>query len=439
MGVKFSWKDYFDTNFLIEDSKLYLKERYTSDKFDYYLPIPYSGNNQELTLIFEDALRDSGRVHLVNLTLEEAQKLKTLYPHSEYNYDRNRSDYLYLTESFITFSGKALANKRRQLAKFLRVYRDVSFKEATSEDKDEIKKLIKEFAKTKVLSSEESFNEEEEAIKVIDYYEAIGLRCFIVKNGQRIIGVSLVEVIGDVLFDHIEKCLRDYEGVYAYMINMLARTFSDVKYFNREDDSGDIGLRYSKEELNPISMVDKYTLKIKNNLDLLSEIPTIRGEKVTLEKMSEKYKDDYTKMYLDDQLNCYWGYDYRLDLHGNSADSTYFLNMVLDDFKKKDDFVFIVTRDKKLLGEVVLFDLDLENSAAIGFRIIRAEERKGYAHDAVKTTVGYLFKKLKLSKLRTWCYKENLASKKTIEKIGFKYVGEDEKYYRYELINSDLV
>ena len=80
-----------------------------------------------------------------------------------------------------------------------------------------------------------------------------------------IIAIHLGETIGDTLFVHIEKARRDYFGAYQMIVQQFANahTGGAVMYINREDDSGDLGLRTSKLSYQPMELLDKATVKIK--------------------------------------------------------------------------------------------------------------------------------------------------------------------------------
>ena len=64
---------------------------------------------------------------------------------------------------------------------------------------------------------------------------------------------------------HIEKAYAEVEGAYT-MINQqfVLHEAGDCTYVNREDDTGDEGLRQAKESYHPVFMVQKGTVTEKN-------------------------------------------------------------------------------------------------------------------------------------------------------------------------------
>ena len=78
-------------------------------------------------------------------------------------------------------------------------------------------------------------------------------------------GFSLGEIVGDTLFTHIEKADRDYEGCYQMLVAQFAQHFvrDGVHFINREDDTGDLGLRTSKLSYHPVALLEKYTVTIE--------------------------------------------------------------------------------------------------------------------------------------------------------------------------------
>ena len=69
-------------------------------------------------------------------------------------------------------------------------------------------------------------------------------------------------------------------------------------------------------------------------LEDLDEIPTLKTERLTLSAFTDKDREAYNALCLDDERNKWWGYDYRTDWKGEDLDS-YFLDVVREDFAKK--------------------------------------------------------------------------------------------------------
>lgn len=71
-------------------------------------------------------------------------------------------------------------------------------------------------------------------------------------------------VCDDTFVVHIEKALAEVKGAYP-MINQqfLEHEASEYKYVNREEDTGDEGLRQAKLSYRPVFMAEKGTVKLR--------------------------------------------------------------------------------------------------------------------------------------------------------------------------------
>ena len=66
------------------------------------------------------------------------------------------------------------------------------------------------------------------------------------------------------MFIHVEKADKSLDGVNTMLVMQFAKQFEGkVTYLNREEDVGDLGLRYSKTKYRPIDMVYKYEVNFK--------------------------------------------------------------------------------------------------------------------------------------------------------------------------------
>ena len=78
-------------------------------------------------------------------------------------------------------------------------------------------------------------------------------------SGQ-VYGFAIGEVIGDTLYDHVEKADSSVIGAYQTLVNCYAVANRHVKYMNREEDCGVEGLRRSKISYRPCALLKKYTV-----------------------------------------------------------------------------------------------------------------------------------------------------------------------------------
>ena len=66
----------------------------------------------------------------------------------------------------------------------------------------------------------------------------------------------------DCFVVHVEKALRDYQGAYTAVNTEFVKSLGGkFTYINREEDTGDEGLRRSKESYYPVMLLEKYVTR----------------------------------------------------------------------------------------------------------------------------------------------------------------------------------
>lgn len=109
---------------------------------------------------------------------------------------------------------------------------------------------------------------------------------------------------------------------------------------------------------------------------------------------------------------------------------------------------FIACQDGDSVGHAVLLDIDWENRRGeLGYLIIAEEQGKGYATEAADLCLTHAFDELGLHKVWAKVQGDHDASKRVLEKLGFKEEGvmRDRYYaygdyvdnYRYGLLKSE--
>jgi diamine N-acetyltransferase len=80
--------------------------------------------------------------------------------------------------------------------------------------------------------------------------------------------------------------------------------------------------------------------------------------------------------------------------------------------------------DTGAIGSIDLFDFDPVNKrAGIGILILKAEQKKGYASEALELLVNYCFRILKLHQVYCNISADNIPSIRLFKKIGFEESG----------------
>lgn len=418
----YMWRNDLSTGYLIHNGGLIIRKEYERGKEAYLFP---RGIDPKASLNYIASLPSSlYELSFFALTEEEAKELSSLFPHSEVTSLPEWDDYLYSSTSLLTYAGKKLSGKRHNANKFHSLYPETSLVKATKEDVPALLSFLKEYEEEN-KGRDISYKEDSFAFDVLSSYPSLGdIAAYYLYKGK-IIALAEGEKVGDTLYVHIEKGLREYEGIYqALTQDFLKMNIEGVSFENREEDDGNLGLREAKSQLQPLTKLNKRFFTLKNNIDLYSPHKIV-GQSIDLLPMEEKYSNDYFALATDEERNRYWGYDYRDDLNGQEPSSSYFYNDIMKDYKSKSCFSFVIaSKGGEYLGEAVLYDFKNDGSAEVGVRIVKEAEGKGIAFFALRELIS-LSKSLHLPFLRYESYKENLKSVSLASHLGFTEEGED--------------
>lgn len=265
VGVVLMWKDFYSIEYTVDNDTLFMK--YTSPNGNIVFPFPQGENAiAGLNKVDEYCKENNIPTTFCFITEDDLEIIKSHFVNVESRDERMWADYLYEAQNIINLVGKKYAHQRNHINKFLRSYQDYSFEQITSDTKHEAQEFFieisKNFDKTSIYAQED----QKRAHDVIDNCSEYAMFGGMLKVDGQVIGISYGEILNDTLFIHIERADTEYLGAYQMLVNMFAKHFvtEKVKYINREDDSGDEGLRKSKLSYRPIKLIDKYNVKIKS-------------------------------------------------------------------------------------------------------------------------------------------------------------------------------
>jgi len=432
VGVRYLWRDAFKVDYAIYSDTLIMKETCRDYSNAFYFPIGKDVPSA-LSEIENYCVVSHTPLIFCCLTEEQLAFLENRYDFTERYYLRDWSDYIYPKEQFISYSGKKLSGQRNHVNKFRKSYPDYSFKVM---EKDDISDVISFYNSLGGDFKHAVWSEKEERAKLKDYVKnalSLGQVGGLLKVGNETVGFSIGEVVKDTLYCHVEKANLVFSGVYPTLASEFVKAFGkDVLFCNREEDCGDSGLRISKLQYHPSEIANKYILKVFTLFDKIDKDLNLSTERLTITPIKKKDAEIYAKLYLDDELNKYWGYDYREDLSG-TPDKNYFFEFQKRLKKNREEFSFAVRLSGKMIGELVLYNFDHFGGAEIGFRFFPEYQKNGYAFESATALKNYVFSALGAKTLRSRCLKENMSSYKLIEKLGFKFKKEDETHYYFEI------
>ena len=251
----FIWSDIYYTQ--VRECEGCLLVRYGKERKSYLFPI---GKNVEKALLW--LVQNCDDLQLVGLVRENKELLESLYPDKfEYCEDRNMSDYIYKTESLMTLSGKKLSSKRNHINRFVENHADWSYEPISGGNFEIVYKMHDEWMEINNCSDKHGLTEEGCAVKkALKYFNELELSGGLLKIGKKAIAFSIGDELNkDTFIVHIEKAYADIQGAYP-MINkqFVIHNCENYEFVDREEDTGDEGLRKAKLSYNPYIILEKY-------------------------------------------------------------------------------------------------------------------------------------------------------------------------------------
>lgn len=263
IGGIFMWRNYFQVEFVIYENTLLFKVRYLDGKIAFPMPVG-EHVKESLEAIKEYCIEKKIELHFCVVSKGQLEVIKENFSSIVAETERDWYDYLYDSQDMATFKGRRYSGQRNHINKFKKLYPEYRFEEITKDNLEEVISFFEEFTITHQKDSETAIEESKmvlELLKKYDIYRQIG---GLIRVEDKIVAISVGEIVGDTLFIHIEKADRNYQGSYQMIVNQFAAHYvnEDVNYVNREEDVGDEGLRKSKLSYHPVELLEKYTVKV---------------------------------------------------------------------------------------------------------------------------------------------------------------------------------
>ena len=146
--------------------------------------------------------------------------------------------------------------------------------------------------------------------------------------------------------------------------------------------------------------------------------PVLKGEKVTLRPAVESDAEHFVRWFADTEVTRYLVRRMAVALYQEQE----FLKKIGE---SNDDVFWMIDAEGKPIGASGIHRIDwLDANATTGTMIGEKDcWHKGYATEAVRLRTRYAFNELNLHKLMTEVDTENMASRRALERSGYRGIG----------------
>lgn len=178
-------------------------------------------------------------------------------------------EYVYATRDLIDLRGKKYHPKKNHVNSFLKTY-TYAIKTINDENvKRDCMKLLHKWHEEVAVTVDKEMLMEIDAIRdlfsELHFFDLDSIAVYV--DGD-LAGFAVGERVNDKMaVIHVERGELAYKGIYAFLNKQfLLESFQDTVFVNRQEDTGNEGLRKAKQSYHPVKMVKKYLVKIKNLL-----------------------------------------------------------------------------------------------------------------------------------------------------------------------------
>lgn len=262
----YMWRKSYHVKYAIFQDWLIMRSG-REDKW-WYLP-PY-GAGEGLQAVIEEMIataQDLGMdFELKAVGEDDKNKLEELFPERfTFTAERENFDYIYAAESMRTLAGRKLHSKRNHLNYFLQ-NENYTYEPLNQSNLMEAADYLEMWCAGKACSSSEHTLDEmliceREAIhEIFKVYDDLDVQGALIRIDGKVKAFTLGEMLNhDTAVIHIEKADHEIRGLYPAINQMfLQHEFAEAMWVNREEDTGDEGLRKAKLSYMPAKLWSKY-------------------------------------------------------------------------------------------------------------------------------------------------------------------------------------
>lgn len=178
-------------------------------------------------------------------------------------------DYVYDIESLSSLSGKKYQKKRNHLNNFKKAYPVYEIERITEDNLHRIKEMSEAWYKRKQESDPDNdiSYEHNALVRALDNFPSLKLDGIMLTSGESVLAFAMGSRLSRDTFDvQFEKAVPEaYSAINYEFANYIKNKYHDIKFLDREEDMGVLGLRKAKSSYFPHHMTEKYRAHFKED------------------------------------------------------------------------------------------------------------------------------------------------------------------------------
>lgn len=256
----FIWRNVYQVEVAVRHGCLVIRFR-ENDEYIFSYPVGKGDKRAVIEELLFWCEKEKRKFQMSPLSEADRQELTEWFP-GQFLFEGSREnyDYIYSREKLATLAGKKLHGKRNHIARF-KDGEDWSYEPMSEDNLEDCRSMTYTWMN---LRAEKWNPEMEREVMVLheafDHFDQLGLVGGVLKKAGEIVAFCIGEPLNsDTFVVHFEKAFPDLQGAYP-MINQqfVLHACEDYAYVNREEDTGDPGLRKAKLSYYPEILLKKY-------------------------------------------------------------------------------------------------------------------------------------------------------------------------------------
>lgn len=259
----FTWSKVYKTYVAEHKGFLVVKSQNDCKSPKFFFP----AGKGDIKPVIEDILDEVKSYELptvfIGISPDNISLLESLFPNRfEYKEIRADFDYVYLIENLSKLSGRKLHSKKNHINAFMKS-NQWSFELIDQNNIEECKEMSRIWMSRQDNESEGLDDEFNATRRYLKYFSELDVEGALIRVDGQVVAFTIGEILNsDTYVIHLEKAFKEVRGAYP-MINQqfatwVMNTYPHIKYMNREEDTGDEGLRKAKLSYHPCKLNEKF-------------------------------------------------------------------------------------------------------------------------------------------------------------------------------------